>query len=287
MQSLGRPGINKFYTEARARGINISRETARSFAAGRPSNQMLAQRPRSNFKAVATDTNTEWDVDLLDKSAESSTGSSRYAMVVSDVHSREVHAVPLKSKTPQATAKALEEVINEEGDGPDVIKTDQGGEFRGAFAKEASDYGITQVRKDKLDINGTSVVDGAMGSLKRTMGSAQIATGKAWARTLGDAVHAFNNTGKKALLGSAPAEVQTNPQLGFLLQAKAGYDIQHNDKEGHKLAGRLETKGAFRTQLPRERDRQDKPKWSGEVHGSQKFQGQLSQTLTGTSTRAN
>ena len=51
-----------------------------------------------------------------------------------------------------------------------------------------------------------------------------------------------------------------------MLQAKAGYDIQHNDKEGHKLAGKLESKGAFRTQLPEGRDRQDKPKWSGEVH---------------------
>ena len=261
---IGRPGAAKFHREARARGYNINRETAKSFVQGRPSNQLLAPRPKYEGKSVATERNAVWQADLIDRANQS--GQHKYALVVSDVHTREVHAEPLKNKTPAETAKAFKEIINEEGDAPKQLTTDQGGEFRGAFAKEAKEHAIVHIMRDRRALNDLAVVDSTIGSMRRSMGAGSIATRQNWSKHLASSVHAFNDTGKKSLYGSSPNEAVQNDQLGFLLQSKAGYDIQHNEYVGQARANKLETMGAFRDLLPPGRDRQDKPRYSDRAH---------------------
>jgi hypothetical protein len=66
-----------------------------------------------------------------------------FALVAIDSFSKFVHVVPLESKKPAATAKAMEEVIEVMGI-PLTVVSDAGGEFRTAFAKVLQYYGIRQ-----------------------------------------------------------------------------------------------------------------------------------------------
>jgi hypothetical protein len=66
-----------------------------------------------------------------------------FAFVCIDVFSKYAHVVPIESKKPAVTARALDECIERMGL-PIVIASDEGGEFRSSFAQRVVYYGAKQ-----------------------------------------------------------------------------------------------------------------------------------------------
>jgi hypothetical protein len=66
-----------------------------------------------------------------------------FAFVCIDVFSKYCHVVPIASKKPAETTRALDECVEKMGL-PIVIASDEGGEFRSTFAKRVAYYGATQ-----------------------------------------------------------------------------------------------------------------------------------------------
>jgi len=88
-----------------------------------------------------------------------------------------------------------------------------------------------------------------------------------WAGALKRATIAYNENSHSALMGSAPNDVKTSPELQYKLEKQNGNKLKFNNDKWRQKAGKLRDAGAFRVPLPRDTwERIDAPKFSGEVH---------------------
>lgn len=79
----------------------------------------------------------EIQIDLADMTEE----PYRYALIAIDLFSQFLHVVPLKSKFPEDTADAIDEVLTEIGH-PRSVMVDSGGEFQHEFRERLKYYGV-------------------------------------------------------------------------------------------------------------------------------------------------
>ena len=104
--------------------------------------------------------NDRWFADLIDFSSTPSDNGKRtglrrtkdgesYILVVQDVFSRFLWTEALVNKTPQAVAKAFEEILARAGTKPRSLTSDLGPEFEGPFRQmlEANGIGSFQTKK--------------------------------------------------------------------------------------------------------------------------------------------
>ena len=89
----------------------------------------------------------------------------KFVLVAVDVFDRTVKAAPMKTKTPEETAK----VFRTFAPLPSEVDTDHGHEFSGAFQKLLDDRGIGHRVKDPKQINSLAVSDAAMRTLRTSM----------------------------------------------------------------------------------------------------------------------
>ena len=95
--------------------------------------QILRPPPRATGKAAATRPDSALQADLIDFSNNlpPTSDGNRYAVVLSDVFTRELRAVPVPSKDPATVARVLKPMIQNltEGDKNFTLSTDRGAEF--------------------------------------------------------------------------------------------------------------------------------------------------------------
>ena len=139
-----------------------------------------------------------------------------------DVFSRFLWTEALVNKTPQAVAKAFEEILARAGTKPRSLTSDLGPEFEGPFKQMLEANGIEALQKRKEDINAIATIDTAIGNLKKALVRVtRKAATNDWASKLQQVTRGQNNSPMEDYLeGQAPASVSTNEDLINLLEEK-------------------------------------------------------------------
>ena len=270
---IGRQGAEKLYNKAVKSGLAVTRKQAQEFVKSQASAQVFHPRARSDGKVVATGPLKSWQVDVMDLTqfSEKVNKGFKFVLVAVDVFDRTMKAAPMKTKSPEETAR----VFRTFAPLPAEVDTDHGQEFGGAFQKLLDDKGVGHREKDPKAINSLAVSDRAMGTLRASIAKDMTARGSAsWHAGLKGAVSAYNNTGHAHLMGSEPSDVAKSKELTYELKVQAGEDIKHNAELHSDKMGALRKAGGFRTMLPRNTwARAHQPRWGDKIHKVDKFVG--------------
>ena len=270
---IGRQGAEKLYNKAVKSGLAVTRKQVQEFVKSQASAQVFQPRARSDGKVVATGPLKSWQVDVMDfkQFSEKANQGFKFVLVAVDVFDRTMKAAPMKTKSPEETAR----VFRTFAPLPTEVDTDHGQEFGGAFQKLLDDKGIGHREKDPKAINSLAVSDRAMGTLRASIAKDMTAQGSgSWQTGLKGAVSAYNNTGHAHLMGSEPSDVAKSKELTYELKVQAGEDIKHNAELHSDKMEALRKAGGFRTMLPRNTwARAHQPSWGDKIHKVDKFVG--------------
>ncbi len=274
---IGRQGADKLYNKAVKSGLAVTRKQVQEFVKSQASAQVFQPRARSDGKVVATGPLKSWQVDVMDfkQFSEKANQGFKFVLVAVDVFDRTMKAAPMKTKSPEETAR----VFRTFAPLPTEVDTDHGQEFGGAFQKLLDDKGIGHREKDPKAINSLAVSDRAIGTIRASIAKDMTARGSgSWQTGLKGAVSAYNNTGHSHLMGSEPSDVAKSTQGGrtltYELKVQAGEDIKHNAKLHSDKMQALRKAGGFRTMLPRNTwARAHQPSWGDKIHKVDKFVG--------------
>ncbi len=270
---IGRQGAEKLYDKAVKAGLAVTRKQVQEFVKSQASAQVFQPRSRSDGKVVATGPLKTWQVDVMDfKQFDAKANKGfKFVLVAVDIFDRTMKAAPMKTKTPEETAK----VFRTFAPLPAECDTDHGQEFGGAFQKLLDDKEIGHREKDPKQVNALAVSDRAIGTLRASIAKDMVARASgSWHTGLKAAVHAYNNTGHGHLMGSEPADVAKNKELTFELKVRAGEDLKHNAELHGDRMDALRKAGGFRTMLPRHTwARAHQPSWGDKIHKVDRFVG--------------
>ena len=107
-KELGYPSAGKLFEAAQRAGIRVKFKDVRTFVASQNVRQVFHKLPRSEGKITAPDLDDTWVADLVDYTSRPSEGKSddklppfQYILVVQDIFSRRLMAVPLRDKLPE------------------------------------------------------------------------------------------------------------------------------------------------------------------------------------------
>ena len=221
--------------------------------------QVQAPKYKFDGKIPSLYQNDRWFADLIDFSSTPSDNGKRnglrrtkdgesYILVVQDVFSRFLWTEALVNKTPQAVAKAFEEILARAGTKQRSLTSDLGPEFEGPFKQMLEANGIEAFQKRKEDINAIATIDTAIGNLKKALVRVtRKAATNDWASKLQQVTRGQNNSPMEDYLeGQAPASVSTNEDLINLLEEKNAKYAKFNRQRAEKRAKVLEETGQFR-----------------------------------------
>ena len=269
----GRQGAEKLYDKAIKSGLDIKRAQAQAFVKSQATAQVFQPRTKSDGRVVATGPLMTWQVDIMDFKQFSTKANKghKFVLVAVDVFDRTMKAAPMKTKTPEETAK----VFRTFAPLPAECDTDHGQEFGGAFERLLDDRGIGHREKDPKQVNALAVCDRAIGTLRAMMGKDMAARGSGdWNASLKSSVAAYNHTGHSHLMGSEPADVAKNKELTYELKVQAGEDLKHNVENTLDKTTAVKKAGGFRTMLPRSTwARKHQPSWGDKIHIVDRFVG--------------
>ena len=272
-KDLGFPSATKLWNEVRKRDIRVTRVEVLKFVRSQGLRQVFQKRPAYEGRVTATEINNRWVCDLIDYNAKPSPdnnggGPYQYILIVQDIFSRVIFAHALKSKDPEVCQQAFESIVRRAGL-PDVLDTDNGNEWRGAFQQYLQDESIRHNVSDPRNKNARATLDAAIRSLREQIGRISVAEDRRdWASFLSRAVEAHNSTEHSSLIGRAPYQVHWDKDVQFNLREKAAKDLQHNSDIIEKRGQRLERDGAFRDEAPIKNkfERAFTPRFEGKTH---------------------
>ena len=171
----------------------------------------------------------EIQIDLADMREE----PYRYALVAIDIISKFLHVVPLRSKSPEETTDAVDDVLTEIGHARSVM-VDAGGEFQQDFRERLKYYGI------RCLVSRTPVIfaERAIRTLKAQIQIRNDALGdRQWTEYLPDVLEQYNST-ERATTQMPPEEAihkSNADEVRERIQSKAMFnrkypDLQPGDK---------------------------------------------------------
>ena len=154
---------------AQRQGIAATSKLATEALAGDVGRQVLRPPPRATGKAAATRPDSTLQADLIDFSNNlpPTSKGNRYAVVLSDVFTRELRTAAVPSKDPETVAAVLKPMITNltDGDQNYTLSTDKGAEFtRLDLPAEAAH----RLKAGKQDL---AVIDRGIQTLKKGLAS--------------------------------------------------------------------------------------------------------------------
>ena len=227
----------KLYQAAARREVRgVSLQEAKEALRGDVARQLFRRKPRSAGKFAASGPDEWLQADLIDFAANArSTSGARFALLLADVYTREIAAVPLFSKRPKEVSDAMRTARRRLGvsGGDFTLSTDKGGEFAGAQhqLKEAP--------------NDLAIVDRAMQTLKKDLAGLVAKKGGTWDQHLKEAVDAYNARPHEAVYGP-PEDVDKGGVQEFLVLRRNARAFAHNRRLTERRVKALEDEGAFR-----------------------------------------
>ena len=277
---LGFPSATKLWNEVQKRDIKVTKVEVLKYVRSLGLRQVFQKRPTYEGKIAATEINHRWVCDLIDYNAKPSpdkNGSEpyQYILIVQDIFSRAIFAHALKSKDPEVCQQAFESIVRKSGL-PDVLDTDNGNEWTGAFKQYLQDERIRHNISDPRNKNARATLDAAIKSLREQIGRISVAEDRRdWAAFLSRAVEAYNRTEHSSLMGRAPYQVHWDDDVKFNLREQAAKDLQRNSELIEKRGQRLELEGGFRNEEPirNKFERAFTPRYEGKTHAVKKVMG--------------
>jgi len=236
----------KLRKQALLEGTKVTRREAEEALKTDLARQVFAAKPESLGKSAAEGPNDRLQFDLIDFSNNTKKDNpNRFALVGIDVFTREMSAVPLKTKRPQevnvAFRRAAVDLVGDETNY--VVTTDQGPEF--AQLSQAMPDDAVYRQKDVQDRNAISVLDRNMQGLKIGLAGRVAKGAKDWSVEIGKEVNAHNNKPHEAVHGP-PATVEREGPQGFRVLQDNASKYVHNRSLTQRRMGELKESGSFR-----------------------------------------
>ena len=133
-EKVGDVGVDKLFRAAKKDGLKVTRDLVKDYLSTDAPSQVFKKLPESKGKTGAEAQGFRLQADLIDYSRRKATWegvSYSYVLVIIDVASRRVWALPLKTKAPQHVAgplyRLLRSIKNSPGiDDLGVLTTDKG-----------------------------------------------------------------------------------------------------------------------------------------------------------------
>ena len=284
-KELGYPAANKLYAAAQRAGIRVTIKQVQEFVSKQNVRQVFHKLPPSNGRIVASDINDSWVADLIDYTSRPSEGSGetpfQYILIVQDVFSRRIMAIPIRDKLPETCKTAFERIVNEREVKPTTLSTDLGSEFKGPFDEYLTKEEIYHRLKDPRSLNSQGTLDAAIRAFRPMLARIQAEEGtRNWAAEVQRAVKAYNSLEHSHLHGRSPSEVEGDGDLRFHLEKEAAEGFQHNSDLVQKRDAKIAAAGHFREQLqPRKFHKVMQTTYSDNVHTVQSvFNNQITDT---------
>ena len=277
---LGFPSAQKLWNEVRRRNIDVPRAEVLKYVRSLGLRHVFQKRPAYEGRIAATEINNRWVADLIDYNAKPSPDKKggdpyQYILIVQDIFSRVLFVHALKSRDPEVVQQAFESIVRRAGV-PDVLDTDHGNEFTGAFRDYLQDERIRHNVSDVRNKNARATLDAAIKNIRQQIARISVAEDRRdWASFLTRAVEAYNKTEHSSLIGRAPYQVHWDDDVKFNLRYKAAQDLQHNSELIERRGQRLEQQGGFRNEEPIKNkfERAFTPHFEGKVHAVSKVVG--------------
>jgi hypothetical protein len=176
---LGFPSANKLWNEVRKRNINVPKDEVLKYVRSLGLRHVFQRRPAYQGRIAATELNNRWVADLIDYNAKPSIDKKggapyQYILSVHDIFSRVLFAHALKSKDPEVVQQAFESIVRRAGV-PDVLDTDHGNEFTGAFRDYLQDERIRHNVSDVRNKNARATLDSAIKNIRQQIARISVA----------------------------------------------------------------------------------------------------------------
>jgi len=250
---LGAPGVERLFTAARKRGINVTRKDVRNLAAVRGETQIFRPLPPAQGKtATHGPRDSRFMMDLLDQRVNPSAAGEKYAIILVEVFSRYMWASTIRDKKPATVAAALAPMLGEiQGSQRTipVISTDMGNEFVLDVETLLRQRNIIHKKKTPIETNALGVLDRAMQSLQQIIAKKAARDGGDWGQLLASSVAALNSTTNEAVR-DAPEDVIGDDDAAKNLQFMALKDnaakFRHNNSLTQRRKKQLAGAGGFR-----------------------------------------
>lgn len=244
-RELGGPGAARLYAAARRRGVEVSREQVAAFARTRSEIEPVARAQPFRGQSAAEAPNARWQLDTaIMRPAQGKVGF----LVATDVFTRKSWTTPLRSKEAGPTSQAVEKLFEKAGAKPQILTSDDGGEFNGLH-RLAEEEGIVYKRKLKDDVNAIAVTDRAMGEIKLNLKKRSLQGQGQWPQNLAKATEAKNETLNSAVHG-APNDVDKGGVQNFMVLQDNAQKFAENHKQNKLLTERVLTRGWYRPARP-------------------------------------
>ena len=240
---LGRPSPERFHAALRKRGIvSPGAEWLRKNVFAESSKQIFAPAPKYKGHVYSPHLDERWAADIIVRPPLLGKGEDwRYALVAQDIFSRFAYAEIIDS--PMAAHEGFRRILRRARPPPLILVTDGDPGFMSPeFQQVLRERGIVHtVRAGRNDL---ATVDRLISTIKRIM-AAHEAEGSD--ETLADVIESINESGTRALYGSAPEDVRDNKPLIFQRQWDESKGMEENAKAIHIRARKLQEAGAYRT----------------------------------------
>ena len=239
--------VRKLLQVAQRQGVPVSAKLAKEALAPDIGRQILQPPPRATGKAAATRPDSTLQADLIDFSLNlpPTSEGNRYAVVLSDVFTRELRTAAVPSKDPATVARVLRPMLENitEGDTNFTLSTDQGPEFT---RLDLPQQAVHRLKMGKQDL---AVIDRGIQTLKRGLAGRVAKNGKEWDSNLPGVERAYNATPHSTTI-VAPEDVELEPAALFRSYQRNADAFVHNRAQSERRMGEIRETNTIRAPLP-------------------------------------
>ena len=245
-RELFNPGVDKLFVAAKRRGLDVTKEQVKAFAATRRAIEPLRLPQRFEGKSAAEGPNARWQLDTAEMPPKL---KKRYFLVAVDVFTRLAYTQAMETKTAATTARAFRTILERANAKPAILTTDAGTEYLREFARMCNDEGIILRTKRVEDTNAIAVVDRAMSTLKLDLRKRHQQQGAPWPNLLQAVTSAYNSRYHETV-HDAPKDVANTPEVHFMNLQDNAEKMKHNNDMEEQRAMAVTEAGWYRPRKP-------------------------------------
>lgn len=265
----GFPGQRRLYLLAKENGVKVTQKKVSEFVKKQAPSQLFQEERRSKKDSlfiVAGEPYQQVQIDLVDMSSHQY-HKKKWILVAIDIYSRQGYGIPITSKAPKYTTRAMEELLKEMPRKPDLIQSDNGSEWKGSFAKLLDNEAIGHVTNLLGDHNSLGVVDRFIRTLKTKLFQHIETRSSNWVEYLPKLLKIYNQTPNDGLGGVSPNKATGAQKLE--VQEVNRIKKKHNEKviERRRKKGGLKVGDKVLVRVQKAQfERGFKPRYDPTVH---------------------
>lgn len=266
---LATPTATQLYVASVRAGLAVSKKQAQDFVARQADKQLFARGPKSDLQTATRSETSDHQIDLVDLKQLATSSSFKVILFVCNPWNRKIAMEGLTSKAPLQVAQGYRRILNRMPK-PQVVSSDLGAEWGGAFAGLLEEKNIKHRYKDPRNANSLAVMDRQIQSAKLAL--FKLMTRKnttKWDSFIDQVEASHNETVQGALLG-APNDTEGDSNTAkierFALMKANAEKFESNHDKAQKRDEAIRTAGQYRVaKKPGPFDRSFKPRYETEV----------------------